>query len=206
MIRSVRQEPRAQAALEIVEEHTASGQEARRQDAGENRRVLLGEFDRLVDGARGGAHRQRRVPHPELNALGHRCHVRREFILIEEEQIHVRVDVHLAARVAAHRHHAQPRLALATAPEVDLLGELEQAPDQPIHQVRARFVHALARAPRAVQLLEVGLGPDEVLAHDARHPARVPHPLAGGREVVVDRGRVHQLRLLPARRVCCFPR
>jgi hypothetical protein len=94
-------------------------------------------------------------------------HVGRDAVAVQEQQVHVGVDAHLAARVAAHGEHAHLGRSLAADAEVVLLREPEQAPDQAVDQVRVRRVDALAARHRGMQLAEVGATGLEVAADGA---------------------------------------
>ena len=101
------------------------------------------------------AERHLRVPEPGLEPLRDRLHVRRHVLAVQEQQVDVGVDAHLAARVAARPRPRRTRSARSPPSfEVLRLGQLEQAPHQadrsgpsaPRFTLRARLARRVERA------------------------------------------------------------
>ncbi len=87
---------------------------------------------------------------------------------MEEEQVHIGRDGHLASRVAAHRREADARADLAPSGEIAGLRDLVEPADQPVEGVGIGFVDRLARFPGPVARRQVGAHRVEVGAHGGR--------------------------------------
>ena len=158
---------------ELVIEDRIPGEEARVEDAGEDGVVGAREFERIRDGPRRAADREARVPEPELDPLGEPRHVRRDGAFVEQQQVDVRVDRHLAARVAADGEQRRARRHAAFLGEPLALGDAIEAPHQAIHQIGVEAVHARTGARSAMHLGEVLARRGEVAADRAQHVDRI---------------------------------
>ena len=141
--------------LEAVEEHAAPHQESRRQHRGAHGALGPGELNGLVYGSGRAAHRDLRVPQPVLHPLGDGGDVGCELVSVQEEQIDIRVDAHLAARVAPHRHHAQFARLSSLAAEIMLLGQVEESAHEAIDQIGMGLVDGATAGAGCVQRAQI---------------------------------------------------
>ncbi len=118
---------------------------------------------------------------------------------IQEEQIDVGVDRHLAPRVAAHRHHGEALAELGAAGVELLLRQPEQTPDQAVREVGVGLVDELSVGPGPVERLQVLAGRGEVGPHAASNAGfdACRRPRAGRRP---RRGRPVAEELIDGRR------
>ena len=141
--------------VETVEEHAAPHQESRRQHRGAHGALRPGELNGFVYGSGRAAHRDLRVPQPVLHPLGDGGDVGRELIPVQEEQIDIGVDAHLAARVAPPRHHTQFAWLPSPAAKIVFLGKAKESAHEAIDQIGMGLVDGAAAGAGCVQRAQV---------------------------------------------------
>ena len=176
----------AKRILELVKQDSASRQEARCQNGRTDGHVAARQINGFTNRAGGGTDCQGSVPQPVLNALGDGGNVGRNLLPIQEQQVDIGADIHLATCIATGRHHAEPGNVFLASSEIDLFRELEQSSHQSVHQIRVGLVHLSTGGPTSMQLVEMSPGHCQVVPHITGNRGGVGRDTGCVGEVVVD--------------------
>ena len=126
---------------EAMEELAIAAEVAGGEHGGSHRDVLATEIDRLLDRAGRTADRRARRPRASTACARHVLHVRCEFAAVEQQQVDIGVDGHLAAGVATDGDDRDTGLdAAGRAAKWISSAMLVEAADQPVREVRVRLV------------------------------------------------------------------
>ena len=150
---------------ELVEQLGLSGQKARGEQRGGHGGVAAPELDALLDAARGAAQGDPGVPEPVLDALRDVRRHRRQLVPVQEQDVDVGAEGHLAPGVAPHGDQRRRLAELAAALVPARFAELDQLAQQAIDAVRVRLVHRAARRAALVARHQGGAQVLEVAAH-----------------------------------------